>query len=287
MEVKPGYKLTEVGVIPEEWDVSTIKSLAAITTGPFGTLLKASEYSSQQEGVPVISVGEIQQGYIKTSPRTPFVGDKVIKRLPQYILSTGNIVFARKGGVDRSAVISCKENGWFLGSDGISLSFKKKICSEFLGYQFSSTRVQQTLLQRSTGTTMPSMNQEILGSIEVVLPLLSEQNRIAKVIGDMDSLIKKLETLIAKKRDIKQAAIQQLLTGQKRLPGFCKEWEALQLGSVIEKLEGGGTPSRSNPAFWGKEIPWVTVKDFITFSPFHAQEAITHIGLKNSASHLI
>jgi type I restriction enzyme S subunit len=81
--------------------------------------------------------------------------------------------------------------------------------------------------------------------------------------------------------------MQQLLTGQTRLPGFSGEWEVRRLGDVLERIVGGGTPSRSNPNYWDGEIPWVTVKDFATFDPIQAQESITFEGLKSSASHLI
>ena len=103
----------------------------------------------------------------------------------------------------------------------------------------------------------------------------------------MDGLLGALDRLIAKKRDLKQAAMQQLLTGQTRLPGFKGEWETKRLGDMVDAMVGGGTPSRSNPTFWGDEIPWVTVKDFATFNPLQSQEYITKVGLKNSASHLI
>ena len=66
-----------------------------------------------------------------------------------------------------------------------------------------------------------------------------------------------------------------------------EDWEVNCLGNVLNKIIGGGTPSRSNPNYWGNDIPWVTVKDFATFNPYQAQEAVTHEGLKHSASHLI
>jgi type I restriction enzyme S subunit len=103
----------------------------------------------------------------------------------------------------------------------------------------------------------------------------------------VDGLLGGLDRLIAKKRDLKQAAMQQLLTGQTRLPGFHGEWEVKTIDDIVEKIVGGGTPSRANPAFWGNEIPWITVKDFATFNPLLSQESITQLGLRNSASHLI
>lgn len=118
--VPTGYKLTEVGVIPEDWEVKSIAELGAIKTGPFGTLLKASEYSGTV-GVPLISVGEVGPGAFKVKEHTPRVPENVVRRLPQYVLQTGDIVFGRKGAVERSALVTKNENGWFLGSDGISV----------------------------------------------------------------------------------------------------------------------------------------------------------------------
>jgi type I restriction enzyme S subunit len=124
-------------------------------------------------------------------------------------------------------------------------------------------------------------------TIQTALPPLPEQRAIAAALSDVDALLGGLERLIAKKRDLKQAAMQQLLTGQRRLPGFNGKWKLKTLGDVVEKIVGGGTPSRANPDFWGNEIPWATVKDFATFDPHQTQESITLVGLKSSASHLI
>jgi type I restriction enzyme S subunit len=119
-------------------------------------------------------------------------------------------------------------------------------------------------------------------------PILeNEQRAIAAALSDVDALISALDRLIDKKRAVKTAAMQQLLTGKQRLPGFSGEWEVKRLGDVIERIVGGGTPSRANPTYWGNEIPWVTVKDFATFDPNRTQEAITREGLERSASNLI
>jgi len=131
------------------------------------------------------------------------------------------------------------------------------------------------------------MNLSGVRSIKMAAPPLPEQRAIATALSDVDALLAKIDQLIAKKRDLKQAAMQQLLTGQTRLPGFGGEWEVKRLGDVIERIVGGGTPSRSSPNYWGGEIPWVTVKDFATFDPNQAQESITLEGLKSSASNLI
>ena len=99
-----------MGVIPEDWAVRSVHEFATIRTGPFGTLLKASEYSAG-DGVPLISVGEIRQGFLRITDHTPYVSDTVTRRLPQYVLRKGDIVFGRKGGVDRSALIRSGQEG--------------------------------------------------------------------------------------------------------------------------------------------------------------------------------
>jgi type I restriction enzyme S subunit len=134
---------------------------------------------------------------------------------------------------------------------------------------------------------VPGVNRNDLHRLYVVIPPIPEQRAIAAALADVDGLITALDRLIAKKRAIKQATMQQLLTGKTRLPGFGGAWETKRLGEVLEKVVGGGTPSRSNPNFWGGDIPWVTVKDFVTFHPHRTQESITKEGLSKSASNLI
>ena len=232
MEVKPGHKQTGVGVIPDDWEVKSAHEFAVIRTGPFGTLLNASEYS-ERDGVPLISVGEIREGFVRITDHTPCVPDAVTQRLPQFILRRGDIVFGRKGGVERSALIRQPQEGWFLGSDGISIRPSQDYHDEYLALQFRSARVQGWLVQNAIGTTMPSLNQEILRNVAIPLPpTLAEQEAIAEALSDADALIESLEQLLTKKRQTKKGAMQELLTGKKRLPGFSGEWKVKKISEV-------------------------------------------------------
>ena len=116
--------MEDLGVGMSDWQVTTVGSLLAdcggsVKTGPFGTALKASEYSL--EGVPLISVREIGYGSLIVNHSTPRVPPEVTQRLPDYLLKAGDIVFGRKGAVDRAAIVKVHQEGWFLGSDGIRL----------------------------------------------------------------------------------------------------------------------------------------------------------------------
>ncbi|MDE0450780.1 MAG: restriction endonuclease subunit S [Gammaproteobacteria bacterium] len=256
MDVKPGYKQTEAGMIPEDWEVKSAYEFAAIKTGPFGTLLKASEYS-KRDGVPLISVGEIREGFVRISDHTPRVPEVVTRRLPQFILRRGDIVFGRKGGVERSALIRQPQEGWFLGSDGISIRPSQDCHDEYLALQFRSARVQGWLLQNAIGTTMPSLNQEILRNVVIPLPpTKAEQEAIAEALSDADALIESLDQLLAKKRQIKQGAMQELLTGKRRLPGFSGEWKPKRLGEVSE-IVMGQSPSSAHYNDRGEGLPLI------------------------------
>ena len=250
--IPKGYKKTEVGIIPEDWKFCYIldkKNLneASIQTGPFGTLLKASEYTSN--GIPVISVREIRDGYIFIFEETPCVGRHTCKRLPRFRLEEGDIVFARKGGVDRSAIIQKKYGALFLGSDGIRLRFKKEN-PEYIAFWFHSDFLKKELLQNATGTIMANMSQEIMSHLPLLLPSLPEQKAIAEVLSDMDALIEAQKELIAKKWDIKQGTMQELLSGRVRLPGYeTKGWKHTDIGDIpddweVKELKGVGVFSK-------------------------------------------
>ncbi len=274
--MRPGYKQTDVGVIPVEWEVKSVRDLGQIKTGPFGTLLKADEYSGT-EGVPLISVGEIGLGLFKVTEHTPRVPKKVIRRLPQYVLRCGDIVFGRKGAVERSALVTQKEDGWFLGSDGIGIRPQKICFPPYMACQFQRHEVQIWLIQNATGTTMPSLNQVILGRVQIPYAPLPEQHVIAEALSDTDELLGALDRLITKKRDLKQAVMQQLLTGQTRLPDFHGEWEVKRLGEICD-IAMGRTPPRLNQAYWGRGFKWLSIADLQGKVVSTSNEEVTALG---------
>jgi type I restriction enzyme S subunit len=237
MEVRPGYKQTEVGVIPEEWAVKPVGAIGDFKTGPFGTSLKANEYYAN-EGVPLVSVRDIGQGVLTFNEHTPLVPPSVVRRLPEYVLNGGDIVFGRKGSVERSALVAESQAGCFLGSDGIRMRPSKGCHAPFVAYQLQRSEIQAWMLQNATGTTMASLNQEILRRILLPFPpTLAEQRAIAEALSDADALIEALEQLLAKKHQIKHGAMQELLTGHKRLPGFSGEWEVKAIEEIADCLD--------------------------------------------------
>jgi type I restriction enzyme S subunit len=141
----------------------------AIKTGPFGTALKASEYT--EDGVPVISTSEVRKGHLQVHAKTPKVGEHVLRRLSGYVLEHGDIVFARKGAVDRSAWVKPTERGYFLGSDGLRVrTGLGPEESKFIALLLQTRHVLDWLDAHATGTIMKGLNQRILAAIPLGLP---------------------------------------------------------------------------------------------------------------------
>ena len=283
MELMAGYKQTEVGVIPDDWEVST---LADIGTFAKGQGIRKDQ--AQSGNLPCVRYGEIYTNHndIVRNFRS-FISAEVA--LTSKKLKEGDLLFAGSGETKEDigkcvAFLASVEA--YAGGDIVILS-PRKGDSAFLGYLANSPELVRQKSSRGQGDAVVHISATALSTIKLPFPPEHEQHVIAITLSDVDALLAKIDQLIAKKRDLKQAAMQQLLTGQTRLPGFSGEWEVKRLGEVVERIVGGGTPSRSNPNYWGGAIPWVTVKDFATFDPTQAQESITLEGLKSSASNLI
>ncbi|MBP8771820.1 restriction endonuclease subunit S [Aeromonas rivipollensis] len=192
-----------------DWaEVQTIGELLAreggsIKTGPFGTALKASEYADV--GVPLISVREIGHGTFHIDRKTPRICNATLARLPEYILQEGDIVFARKGGIERCALIRKPQSGWFLGSDGIRLRPPAACDARFIAYSLQTNAAKDWLLQNSTGSTMASLNQATIGRLPIALPAIGEQKRIADVLEAFDDRITLLRETNATLEAVAQA----------------------------------------------------------------------------------
>ncbi len=127
---------------------------------------------------------------------------------------------------------------------------------------------------------VPGVNRNDLHELIVARPPPSEQRAIAAALGDVDALLGSLDKLIAKKRDLKQAVMQQLLTGQTRLPGFNGNWETMRIGQIC-RISIGRTPPRLNVAYWGSGHPWLSIADMRAKVVSESKEEITDLATKN------
>lgn len=113
------------------------------------------------------------------------------------------------------------------------------IFQKFLTYSILGRESELLKLVSSAGNTAGVLDTKLVQGLNIWVPLLNEQAAIVGALDDVDTLLSGLDALIAKKRDLKQAAMQQLLTGKTRLPGFCGEWELRRLGNHVSFIKNG------------------------------------------------
>jgi len=258
MDLKQGYKQSEVGVIPVEWEVKTMNSLTILMTNGFvGTATNA--YVDSDDGVLYI------QGYNVEEDGFEFHGIKRVSKAfhakhQKSSLRAGDLLTIQTGDIGVTAMVPPELAGANCHALVIS-RFDQKISEPlFYCHYFNSERGRAQFKEIETGSTMKHLNVGDMKQLFLPLPPLPEQRAIAEALSDVDGLLGGLDRLIAKKRDLKQAAMQQLLTGQTRLPGFHGEWEVKTLGEVTQ-MRSGGTPPSSIPAYYDGEIPWVSISD--------------------------
>lgn len=255
-----------------------------IKTGPFGTQLKAAEYV--KVGTPVLNVKNLGYSEVITT-KLDKVGADTLERLNMHILHKGDIVFGRKGAVDRHAYIGSEEEGWMQGSDCIRLRVKtKKINPRFLSYYFLTPKHRAFMVGMcSHGTTMASLNQKILETIEISLPERDIQDKIVSVLSVIDENIKCNARINDNLEQQAQSYFQELF-----VDNAAPEWATgtiSDLGLVV----GGSTPSKAKPEYYTESgIAWITPKDLsINKSKFiaHGENDITELGLKNSSASIM
>jgi type I restriction enzyme S subunit len=168
----------------------------------------------------------------------------------------------------------------------INQDMKALICgretsSEFLRLVLNFKKKE--LVGISSGSTVAGLGIADLTSLRILLPPLKEQEAIAEALSNADAAIDSLDALIKKKRDLKQATMQQLLTGRTRLPGFTADWKEVSIGSFTD-CKAGGTPSTSVPAYWGGDIRWMSSGELNLKRVREVSGRITQAGLENSSA---
>jgi type I restriction enzyme S subunit len=157
---------------------------------------------------------------------------------------------------------------------------KKEISIDYLFHMLTTLR-EKFEGSATHGGVFTNLTTSILKDFSVALPREAEQRAIAAALSDADALIASLDALIAKKRDLKQAAMQQLLTGKTRLPGFKGEWIETTVGDNSTAF-AGGTPGTKVSSYWGGKIPWMSSGELHKKRIFDVAGRITDLGLSNS-----
>ena len=233
--VRPGYKQTEVGVIPVDWACRTLQSLTDLAR-PIGYGIVQTG-KTMHNGVKCLRVVDMVDGRIDPEQLIT-TSDAISLAYKRTLLRKNDLVIALRGKIGAVAVIGEELAGANLTRGVALLSASEDFHSGYLSQYLSSSTGKNTIEKNLNGSALQEIPIAALRKIPVVVPPLPEQRAIATALSDVDALLAAQDKLIAKKRDIKQAAMQQLLTGKQRLPGFSGEWEVKQLGDVAEIRKG-------------------------------------------------
>lgn len=282
MELKQEYKQSERGAIPKDWKTAKIDELSYnITVGFVGSM----SYLFVTEGVPVLRGINILPHSLCLA-NLKYISRETHSSWRKSSLQPNDIVIVRVGYPGTACVIPEGLGDLNAASLVIVRPNPNLIDSNFLCYVLNSTWGIAQIQCSLVGGAQQVFNTGTAADFIIPLPRLEEQRAIAAALSDVDALIAALDRLIAKKRDIKQAAMQELLTGRRRLPGFGGEWSERQIGDFTN-CTAGGTPSTFIDSYWGGKIRWMNSGELHQRFVTEVEGRITKEGLENSSTKMI
>lgn len=234
--IETKFKQTEIGLIPEDWEVKTLGEVCQ--NALYGVGAEAIAYNGVDKYIRITDIDDISGAYKPNPLASPsFYFD-------QHVVKENDLLVARTGAsVGKSYLYNTTDGNLIFAG----FLMKLNVCnanSQYVFYTTKTGRYMSWVASESARTGQPGLNLEQLKCFQIPFPPLAEQVKIAKTLSDVDALISDLDALIAKKRDIKQGTMQQLLTGKKRLPGFTDEWKEKEIGEVVKIMKGQSLQSK-------------------------------------------
>jgi type I restriction enzyme S subunit len=309
------------GPVPSGWELTTLGDIVErggghVQTGPFGSQLHASDYVPV--GVPSIMPVNIGDNRIIEEGIARITEDDA-ERLSRHRVLAGDIIYSRRGDVERRALIRPEQEGWLCGTGCLNVRLGNGgVDPRFVSYYLGHPEVRAWILRHAVGATMPNLNTSIMKAIPLLVPPLEEQQAIACILGALDDKIElnrrineTLETMartIFKSWFVDFDPVRAKATGQQ--PSglaphiadlFPDEFEESSLGLIpavwrvdtiltIGELLSGGTPRTKIPEYWNGDVKWVSAKDVSgaqgTFL-LDTERTITQEGVENSSTKIL
>lgn len=295
-KIPDGYKMSEVGVIPCEWEVKTFGELFDIYGG-----YSASRDQLSDKGYCYLHYGDIHKSNktfidVKNEFRIlPKLNIPIKKISKNSLLKDGDVVFVDASeddeGTSKHIVIRNSENIEYIsGLHTIVARSKDEILSNlYKQFCFKTDDIKKQFKFYAAGTKVSGISKGNISKIYLPIPLKKEQKAIATALSDIDDLILSMQKLIDKKKLIKQGTMQELLSGKKRLDGFEGEWKNKKISDILYVFNGG-TPNTLNSNYWNGNIKWCTPTDITKCTSkylYDTQKKITIEGLKASSARLL
>lgn len=286
MDIPHKYKITEFGPIPSDWELCTFQDVLATFSSGATPYRGIAEY--YKGNVRWISSGELN--YNKILDTIEHISEQAVRNSNLRVHQPGTFLMAITGLEAEGTRGRCA----FVGAPAttnqscLAINGTERMCTEYL-FWFYRMWGQYLAFKYSQGTKQQSYTANIVKKLPIYGPKdIAEQQAIAEALSDIDGLIAALDKKIAKKRLIKQGVMQQLLTGNKRLPGFSAPWVEKKFSDLYRYASEGGTPDTNNIRFYANgDIPFVKIEDTETKYIESCNSFITSEGINNSSAWIV
>lgn len=308
-DVPPGYKRTEVGVIPEDWEWERLGVECDLVTK--GTTPTSIERQFVTDGIRFLKAESISDEGKIIPEMIDFIDESTHRLLRRSQLQVDDLLVSIAGVLGKIGQVREGDSPANTNQALAIVRLKKRahINRNFLFWYLRGENIQKQILDISVQGAQANISLQNVRDFQIVQPEEGEQLTIAEALSDADALIESLQQLIAKQRVIKQGAMQALLTGRQRLPGFTGtrasspalessqdgrvpngEWQTKRLSELTD-IRSGGTPSTGRADYWDGDVLWCTPTDITALDGRKylngTARKITQLGLKSSSAELI
>ena len=277
-----------------EWKEVRLGDIADVQTGPFGSQLHKSDYIA--EGIPCIMPTNI-------GPHLNFIVDGIAhvsevdaNRLSRHLTEIGDIIYARRGDIEKCAYVTTNEEKWLCGTGCLKIRCNNEVNSRFIAYLLSTAECKKWITGNAVGTTMLNLSKGILSNLPLLVPSHEDQRRIASILSSLDRKIELNNKINADLEEMAQAIFKNWFVDfepikdgklvDSELGNIPVGWKVGRLTDII-KLMPGGTPKTSEPLYWDNgTIPFFSPKDVNGVYCFATEKHITETGLNKCSSNL-
>lgn len=283
--IETKFKHTDIGLVPEDWSLFSVEEDVTVHARIGWQGLTTNEYKSH--GIyKLVTSTDIENGAVNWNI-CHYVSEWRYKQDEKIILSDGDTLLSKDGTIGKVAFVKDIPSPSTLNSGVYVLRPKDEssLTKSYLALCFKSVYFKNFMERLSAGSTINHLYQKDIVGFTFPVPPADEQRRIASALMKVDALISTLDKLIAKKQAIKKGAMQELLTGKKRLPGFKGEWKEIRLGDVANVLRGGSPRPIENYITTKKDgINWIKIGDVSSDAKYieHTKEKIKTSGVGSS-----
>lgn len=298
------FKDTEIGRIPKDWKLMKLSDVADVKGGK--RVPKGHSLVDYKTPFPYIRVLDFKNMGVDIS-NIQYLLPQTHKLIKQYVIYSNDVYISIAGTVGIAGLIPSGLNSANLTENAAKLCNLRNITKEFLAYVLNSSIGQKQVSTFVGKAQQPKLALFRIEKINLPLPPLLEQKKIAEILSTVDKAIEKVDENIEKTQTLKKGLMQELLTGRRntvvpdpvggrqgrrefkqteigRIP---KEWEVVSLEDVVTKFISGGIPSTKEPSYWNGEIPWITSAYINGFYISSGERHISKAGLENSATNIV